>query len=118
MTVATQPTLGGVTLAWPTTFRDYELPVRRQVIRMYNGTAKETVAGSSKKGFDIGWGGLTEAQKDAIETRARTAGSQTLVTPENESYTVIAIEDSLTIDYKIWGNNEIEYTVSLTLEEV
>ncbi|MGB5050738.1 MAG: hypothetical protein WBO46_17475 [Caldilineaceae bacterium] len=118
--MATQPTLGGQTLAHPSDYREsVEYRGGRRV--MADGTqVTDLVNSSAKRLFHVEWNALTAAERTTLETAYAAVKDTTgsFKTPDNNTYTVTIDGDAaLEFNYILLPSGSFRYATALKLRE-
>lgn len=120
MAVATQPTLGGVTLAYPED-QNYERFFRGGTLEMADGSiVKDLVDTTVRHRFRLRWRLLTSTEKGTIQTQwdAIKDATATYLSIENASYTVTQPEGAtLSVTPRVTASGEIAFDVEMELIE-
>lgn len=119
--MATQPTLGGVGLPYPSSYSE-RVSYRGGSSEMADGTvAFDLVSTSQKREFTLGWKGLTDAQRGAVlgGYAAVQSASATFLSPANTSYTVTRHPEQGELEFEAVKQNSttLRWSVTMRLRE-
>jgi hypothetical protein len=120
MATATQPTLGGVTLAYPDS-QTYTRFFRGGTLEMADGSiVHDLVDTTVRHRFRLKWTLLNSTEKGTIQTQwdAIKNATATYVSIENASYTVTQPEGAeMSVTPRVTASGEIAFDVELELIE-
>ena len=120
MATATQPTLGGVTLAYPAK-QTYGRFFRGGTLEMADGSiVKDLVDTTVRYRFRLSWKLITSSQKSTIQTQwdAIKNTTATYVSIENTSHTVTQPDGAeLEVEPVVTAGGDIKFNVSMELVE-
>ncbi len=122
--MATQPVLGGTTLAYVSEY-EAEYFLKGASAEMADGSIVVDVLGSGavyRKRFKLGWKAISSANADTIQTRywaMVAAGSAAFTSPENSTHTVQPTKDVSCTKKAVKKNSTtLLYDIDFTIEEV
>lgn len=120
--MATQPVLGGTTMAHPSTYEE-SYGYRGAAVEMANGSiAWDLVTTTAKRVFTLGWKNISTTARNTIHTAFDTVktATQTFTAPTGSSYTVTRApgQDELEWSAVADGQGNLRWSTTMQLREV
>lgn len=113
--------LGGVTLANPdagTAGCETMYRGMGATMEMADGSIVYDYTGGQRLGFRLHWNGISSAALSTIASRAVLTSSQTFISPDGGTYTVLVLPNTLKFQSFEVGTSTPYFNVDLELEEV